>query len=127
MWARNCISVKLAKTRDDDILCWLYTGSGRTLSDPAETVSCRGNDTSSGIKPVSKILSHHFPLFELAEFILDQHFHHVSGNISDGVLTALKQDLLSCGTTNLLFELTLVKRQGATGWWLLSGFRMFLP
>jgi len=39
---------------------------GETLSDPAESVSGRRSDTSSGIKPVSTKLSHHFSLFELA-------------------------------------------------------------
>lgn len=39
---------------------------GETLSDLAESVSCRGSDTSPGIKPVSTKLSHHFSLFELA-------------------------------------------------------------
>lgn len=39
---------------------------GETLSDLAKSVSCRGSDTSSGIKPVSTKLSHHFSLFELA-------------------------------------------------------------
>lgn len=37
-----------------------------TVSDLAEGVSRRGNDTSSGIKPVSTKLSHNFSLFELA-------------------------------------------------------------
>lgn len=39
---------------------------GETVSDLAESMSRRGSDTSSGIKPVSTKLSHHFPLFELA-------------------------------------------------------------
>lgn len=36
------------------------------VSDLAESVSRRGNDASSSIKPVSTKLSHHFSLFELA-------------------------------------------------------------
>lgn len=58
---------------------------GETLPDLAENVSCRGSDTSSGINPVGTKLSHHFYLNWQHEFILDRHFHHVSGNISDGV------------------------------------------
>lgn len=39
---------------------------GETLSDLAEGLSRRVSDTSSGTKPVSTKLSHHFSLFELA-------------------------------------------------------------
>lgn len=42
---------------------------GEALSDLAESVSSRGSDTSSGIKPVSTKLSHHFSLFELAVWV----------------------------------------------------------
>lgn len=45
---------------------FLLALGGETLSDLAEGVSSRGSDTSSGIKPVSTKLSHHFSLFELA-------------------------------------------------------------
>lgn len=135
MWAHSHISVKSAGAHNDEAcaVLYFYVGfmlalGGETLSDLAEGLSSRGSDTSSGTKPVSTKLSRHFSLFELAvSFILDQHFHHVSGSISDRALTALKWDLLSCVITNLLFQLTLIKWQGATGWWYLSGFRMLLP
>lgn len=48
---------------------FLLALGGETLSDLAEGVSSRGSDTSSGIKPVSIKLSHHFSLFELAVWV----------------------------------------------------------
>lgn len=50
-------------------IAFILALGGEAVSDLAESVSRRGSDTSSGIKPVSTKLSHHFSLFELAAWV----------------------------------------------------------